>query len=378
MRSKWLLGVLSILAVLAGCENDPVMVGSNTEELLVNKVDLLFVVDDSASMQGLQTELPELLDAFVAGSDVPGEERPELTDIHVAVVSTNMGIEAAGIEGCEGAGDDGVFLELTSEELAACSPDMQSFVEYEDGEGEITTELAASCVPSPGTDGCGFEHPLEAMLKALWPASDASIQFRIGAGHGEDANAGFLREDSLLVVVVVSDEDDCSASDQTLFDPFALSEAGKGINTLCATSPDRLFDIDRYVQGLKNLRLAENDPIVFVALSGVPPELAEAQGDVDLSDAQAVADYYDEVLDAPEMQIAIDDRGSEVPDDDLVVTSCERTPSAGQDYGARAFPPRRLVEVAKAFGSAGVLGSVCADDFASTIGGVIRATAEKL
>jgi hypothetical protein len=37
-----------------------------------------------------------------------------------------------------------------------------------------------------------------------------------------------------------------------------------------------------------------------------------------------------------------------------------------------------LVQVAKELGSAGVVGSLCAEDFASTIGGVIRATAEKL
>jgi hypothetical protein len=34
--------------------------------------------------------------------------------------------------------------------------------------------------------------------------------------------------------------------------------------------------------------------------------------------------------------------------------------------------------VAQAFGSAGVIGSICGDDFASSMGAVIRATAEKL
>lgn len=381
MKAKWLLSTLSILAVLAGCENEPVEVGSNVEALEINKVDILLVVDNSFSMHGLKTELPELLDAFIAGSDEPGEERPELTDIHVAVVSTDMGTldnETALIAECAGRGDDGLFIELTSAELEQCDPEMRSFVEYQDGEGEITTEIAASCVPDVGVDGCGFEQPLEAMLKALWPASNSDVKFFRGQGHGEYEHAGFLREDSLLVVVVVSDEDDCSANDPSLFDAVLAEEAGKGLNTVCATSPDQLFDVDRYVQGLKALREDEDDPIVFVAIAGVPEELAEAQADVDLSDAEAVEAYYDEVLDADAMQVEVNDYGTEDSTDDGIHPSCMK-PEAMEPLGtSKAMPPRRLVQVAKAFGSAGVVGSICAEDFASTIGGVIRATAEKL
>jgi hypothetical protein len=216
------------------------------------------------------------------------------------------------------------------------------------------------------------------MLKAMWPAGDSAVEFTEGEGHGGAENDGFLREDSLLVVIVVSDEDDCSASDNSIFDP---ASSNTGLNTRCATSPDGLFDVERYVQGLRDLRAAENDPIVFVALAGVPAELAEAQGDVDLSDAEAVEAYYDEVLDDDAMQIAIDTRGTpDVLDDDGLIPSCMKVdvdadPNQGTDL---SYPPRRLVEVAKAFGSAGVIGSLCSDDFSSAMGGVIRATAEKL
>ena len=377
MKSKWLLSMLTILTALAGCENEPVMVGSNTEALEINKVDILFVVDNSQSMEGLQTELPALLEAFIAGSDEPGMERPELTDIHLATISTNMGAGGVPeIPSCEGIGDDGLFIELKSEDLAQCNSDVGNFITYDDGTSEITTELAASCLPSVGTDGCGFEHPLEAMLKALWPAGDSAVEFADGEGHGGAENDGFLREDSLLVVIVVSDEDDCSASDSSIFEP---ASSNTGLNTRCATNPDALFDVERYVQGLKDLREAENDPIVFVALAGVPPELAEAQGNVDLSDAEEVEAYYDEVLDADAMQIAIEENGTpDVLEDDNIMPSCMKAgtePNQGTD---KSYPPRRLVQVAKAFGSAGVLGSLCGEDFSSAMGGVIRATAEKL
>jgi hypothetical protein len=377
MKSKWLLSTLTIFTALAGCENEPVTVGSNTEALEINKVDILFVVDNSYSMEGLRTELPALLESFIAGSDEPGMERPELTDIHLATISTDMGVGGVpDFDGCVGLGDDGLFLELKPEDLAECNSDVINFITYDDGTSEITTELAASCLPSVGTGGCGFEQPLEAMLKALWPAGDSAVEFAEGEGHGGAENDGFLREDSLLIVIVVSDEDDCSASDNSIFEP---AFANTGLNTRCATNPDALFDVERYVQGLKDLRAAENDPIVFVALSGVPAELAEAQGDVDLSDAEAVEAYYDEVLDDDAMQIVINTQGTpDVPEDDGIVPSCTKPsddPNIGEDV---SYPPRRLVQVAKAFGSAGVLGSLCGDDFSSAMGGVIRATAEKL
>jgi hypothetical protein len=65
-------------------------------------------------------------------------------------------------------------------------------------------EDAFACIASLGTLGCGFEQPLEAMVKAL---DDANAH-----------NAGFLRESAYLGVILLTDEDDCSASNPQLFD----------------------------------------------------------------------------------------------------------------------------------------------------------------
>ena len=68
-----------------------------------------------------------------------------------------------------------------------------------------------------GTEGCGFEQQLESMLKALTP-SDSSIRFEMNtAGQGDRANAGFVRPDSLLAIIVVTDEDDGSTIDPQLY-----------------------------------------------------------------------------------------------------------------------------------------------------------------
>jgi hypothetical protein len=61
-----------------------------------------------------------------------------------------------------------------------------------------------SCVTAHGVWGCGFPQPLEAMHQAL---------------NNNPENAGFLRENAYLGVLLITDSDDCSAVDPGLFDP---------------------------------------------------------------------------------------------------------------------------------------------------------------
>ena len=64
---------------------------------------------------------------------------------------------------------------------------------------------AFGCIAAVGSAGCGFEAPLEAVYRVLTTPA---------------INPGFLRDDALLVVILMTDEDDCSAPpDTTLFDP---------------------------------------------------------------------------------------------------------------------------------------------------------------
>lgn len=55
-----------------------------------------------------------------------------------------------------------------------------------------------------GSTGCGFEQPLGAMRAAL---------------EANPENAGFVRPDATLAVILLTDEDDCSARDAVLFGP---------------------------------------------------------------------------------------------------------------------------------------------------------------
>ena len=416
-RRSWLL---STLLALAGCGGEPAEVASNRQPLHVDKVDILLVVDDSSSMANFQNEqLPRLVNAFLSGSDPEVGELPDVDSVHVAVVSTNLGVadelwapdfeqpdpqnemppppppgEDAGvtpaeppgddmeqgpvgpIQQCEGRGDDGVFTALSAEDLARCELDTANYLSFDKGLATLATTDRISCLPSVGAMGCGFEQPLEATLRALWPASDPEVEFLYGASHGDGENAGFLRDDSLLIVVVISDEDDCSARDPRVFmpDPFLPAGdalIGESLLTRCVEHQELLYARDRYVEGLRALR-PDNDNVVFVAIGGIPSELVSEQAlaDVDFADADQRNAYFDGILAAPAMQTVIqapDQFGNSSP-----ASSCTK-PS-----GAPAFPPRRLVQIARDFDDHGVLGSLCAADFGSTTGNIIRAAADRI
>jgi hypothetical protein len=230
------------------------------------KVDILFVIDDSGGMTAEQDAFLGSIGSFL------GELRIEaggvLPSLHLGVVSTNLGAGPFGIGGCPTGGDGAVLL--NTPQLGGCSAPSDRYIIAETaGTGGRTRNYAGGtlgqaveCIGSLGTGGCGFEQPLEAMRRAL----DGSV--------GE--NAGFLRGDALLVVVILTNEDDCSASDTNLYNPgdgtfgplssFRCFAAGvecspdepavPGVKTGCMSREDSafIFPVQGYIDFLKTLK----------------------------------------------------------------------------------------------------------------------------
>jgi hypothetical protein len=147
--------------------------------------------------------------------------------------------------------------------------------------GTLTDAFAT--MAKVGSGGCGFEQPLAAMRAALDPANTA--------------NAGFLRPEAILGVVFVTDEDDCSAKDASLFDAntaalgplqsFRCTRFGVrcvtggttpdemnlvGVKDLCGTATASTV-IDDAVPFAGFLRSAKPvDQMLFVAEIAGPPE----------------------------------------------------------------------------------------------------------
>src|SRR5204863_293336 len=88
---------------------------------------------------------------------------------------------------------------------------------------------------------------------------------------GASMHVGFLRDNSVLAVVIFTDEDDASVSNADIFDqdiPFTPNDP----NVRCAFNPDYLWPIDRYVDGIRSVE-PEPDRLVVISLVGVPVDL---------------------------------------------------------------------------------------------------------
>jgi hypothetical protein len=204
-----LLGSLCLVA----CTSRDIVVGDLQEVTTLKAVpnrdlDILFVVDNSPSMieeqQSLATNFPLMIDAL---STLDGG----LPNLHIGVVTSDLGTSGsqtqpgpaigAGPGACAGTGMSGDLVQVSGMTDHFLS-------DIDDGAGGRTTNYTGALRDEFGTlalvgdQGCGFEQHLGAMRRAL---------------DGNPNNAGFLRPDANLAVVVLADEDDCSVADSAFF-----------------------------------------------------------------------------------------------------------------------------------------------------------------
>jgi hypothetical protein len=191
---------------------------------------VLFIVDNSSGMAEEQADLVTSFSAILGVLDgLPGG-RPNL---HVGVISSTVSVGPYSVPTCGGPGDDG---QLQNTARGVCTPPDDRYISDVLAAGGVSRETnypgtltdAFACIAPLGTAGCGFEQPLASLRLAL---------------DGHDAtNAGFLRPGAALLVVLVTDEDDCSASDTATFDPGntslgSLSFRCTELGLQCASGP---------------------------------------------------------------------------------------------------------------------------------------------
>lgn len=341
------------------------------------RVDLLFVVDDSTSMReeqvALAAEFPRMLRKLTSG-DHDEDGTPELkpvTDLHLGLVSTDLGTDAVFGAACNATGDDGRLLHTSV--VDGCDKDYPTFLEYQQSNGDADT-LAKdfACMAQLGTHGCGYEQPLESALKAVWPSSDTQIEFLASVGNdiggrADRENAGFIRTGeapATLAIVVVTDEDDCSAYDPTIWTaPQYLApddpRVDQSVNLRCFYNKESLYPIDRYLNGYRGVHAGDGARVLFAAIAGIPIDLVDqnARAKVDFGDDAQREAFYQKILDDPRMK--------EAPDPDAGTTDMlpdELKPACKSAHGL-AYPGRRIVELARSFGQAGLVQSICGDNF---------------
>jgi hypothetical protein len=304
-----------------------------------------------------------------------------------------------GIDQCAGHGDDGIMQNTPSLLVQGCQASYPRFLSYTAGVNDPAQSANDfACIAQLGTDGCGFEQPLEAALKALWPSVDIDpatgnpiepnrILFLPDdngfgqLGHGDTDNAGFLRNDpaaglSVIAVVVVSDEEDCSSRDNTHFRPAGMLNPSdplsqQSMNLRCFFNPQNLYPLERYILGLEALRPGNENLVLFSAIVGVPPDLVtpESYGSVDWQNDSERDAFYQDIQNDPRMQ--------EVVDSALPAEQGNLVPSCNTERG-KAYPPRRIVEVARGFGANGSVQSICQEDFGPAIDTIVERIAGQL
>ncbi|HOU89701.1 MAG TPA: hypothetical protein PLU22_01585, partial [Polyangiaceae bacterium] len=241
----------------------------------VTSVDLLLVIDNSISMadkQALFAEAAErLIVSLVAppcvddqGSEAPSVDGvcPEGTapahepvrDLHVGVVSSSLGghggIACSPAEGSTFVPEKDERGELIAPLRGLETPDDLGFFAWDgDGDpGELAADVA-ELVRATGETGCGYEAPLEAFYRFLVDPTPPVQVLNDGAASYVDGinatlleqRARFLRPDSLVAVLILSDENDCSVRDDGPGFYVAGATAGGKVprgTQICATDPN--------------------------------------------------------------------------------------------------------------------------------------------
>jgi hypothetical protein len=293
MRKAFLLagacGVVSV--VVSACMSRPVgTTEPQTSNLyvepirndVIDKIDLLFMIDNSQSMGDKQKLLakavPQLVDRLVVPRCVsdagavtqrkalseacPAGSAPEfraVQDIHIAVISSSLGAHGAVRPqgGCQDAppGNDRSLL-LPSVRAGLTSYNNTGFLAWDPQSklqppGETDNARLGmqfmDMVRATGEDGCGYEASLESWYRFLIdPEPPRKLAVKDGATIVEEHDmevlaqrAAFLRPDSLVAIVMLTDENDCSIREEYSGNLLANDRGAMyRANSACAVDPN--------------------------------------------------------------------------------------------------------------------------------------------
>ncbi len=343
------VGIAMLAAILCACGASTVREdagdvniwgdgGSSPWEEVTNealdKVDLLLMVDNSNSMRDNQTNIMSQFQTMIqtltrppcvsptnttphpcVASDPTDTPRYQaIADMHVGVVSSDLGTPGSSVPGCSNSdlGDDGLLNPIRNGQALShhepwttapptfgrpsdCMDPNQfpSFITYYSGTTNATTFVHDfQCNAGLFVNGCGLESQLDAVYRAL------IIHDATDRPGNTSPNAGFLRENALLAIVMLTDEEDGSVRDCRfangspcvgqgaqgaidVYNPASTAWAAMELNLRfymyqpCGPQ-DPTWSLSRYVDpanpttGLLSLKPGHPERILFSAIAGLP------------------------------------------------------------------------------------------------------------
>ena len=422
-NSVFTLALCTLGMLLGACLTHPVkevsydkaVVPTTPLKLDLNRdVDILFVIDNSGSMAEEQARLARNFPTFVGALDEMGADYRigiTTTDVKHPGCTDGPTPEDGGLvlRSCTDAVADGAFKFNDTDAAYACTDqcklgaDQLRIAPSHDGEVHPWLESisgvqnlapgvamadAFACFGPQGIDGCGYESPLEAMRLAISKARAAD-------------GTGFMRDQALLSVVVVTDEADCSSNPahgdifttnptfQNDVDPKRTSATCWRAGVACTGEGPEfkechaedfgadgtpgvgdpadavLHPIDRYVEFLDSVR----------AIDGVEADGPLAR-DVLVSLIAGVPVGYDQGT--AEIEYSAAEPGSSQAVNFGVAPGCVNTEDGSN---STAVPPVREREVAEAFASddgARNVFSICQDDYSPALEQIAAAVRKAL
>jgi hypothetical protein len=277
----------------------------------IDRIDLLFMIDNSRSMQDKQVLLaravPTLLQRLLnppcidvttglatqavdPDAACPPNTRREFTpmsDVHIAVVSSSLGDHGEGTA-CEDRAEENDRAHLISDENRPGIPGLAGT----NGLGFLAWDNRADDDPrrpeprgvrdlkqlgddfqnhvtAAGEHGCGYEASLESWYRFLIDPAPP-LQVAKGADNTTqrlgvdqvilDQRKAFLRSDSLVAIVMLTDENDCSVQDSAYGWLVADAKLRTGTSA-CANDPnDRCCTYCGYAAAPEGCPPLESDP----------------------------------------------------------------------------------------------------------------------
>jgi len=326
-------------------------------------IDILFMIDNTAGRL-VQDNVLRNFPAFVNALEAfPGG----LPNLHIAVITSDLGAGDGSIAGCSATGGDAGRFQYTARgTCTATNLDVgATFISNIGGLPNYRGNLADvfTCIAAVGESGCGFEQPLAAVVRAL-------------GADGQPPpieNQGFLRPNAILLIVLVTDEDDCSVpAGSTLFSTTDTTLA----SPLGPVSGYRCDEFGHLCNGVRPPRLAPSGSVNdVVTLNGCMS--AEGAGRLTpvatlAAEIRALKEFPDEQIQvsaiaAPSAPYTVTWRNPPIADTGpwpSVQPSC-----IGADSTV-ATPAVRINQWVGAFGTSGQAYSVCETDYAPTLSSI--------
>jgi hypothetical protein len=363
--------------------------------------DILVVVDNSISMLEEQAILATGFFTLINSLVTPTAdwEHDPADNVRVGIVSSDMGLQYGrdgdyysgtyDVAGCVERGDDGVFQSSEPSEVIVASgqiscdddgaqcpsadwtceggwcvapDDLDEYsVDCPGSPGDWTETSAdndlavhVACMAQLGNEGCGAEQQLIAGVRALTRSGQTD----------------FIRDNHLLAVIAVSDEEDCSIESDGLFSTPEWT--GRDKNTACNLPSENannyLFSIGYLHDELVNLKGGQDYAVLFAAIVGVPTGAD--------SPCQGLGSELDDCLSDSRMQYAVRTFTDEASQTEYrhFEPACEREENGVLVTSAR--PGRRFVRLAQEFGCMSYVYSICNRDWSEAMSEIARLIAQ--